>query len=378
MSGLPIVKPLGRVHSYVNRQGLARQHGVCARHQNTRSKSNSTCGVDHTGPGCHGLCTTARRVSDKSVRSAPGIAEVGPAREAGCKVAVHEEAARGARTPENALCPAGQGAHWPPACEPWRSAQRAHAAASLDELPAGQGAHAALPAAEEVPGEQGMHAALPRREGGPGGSTASMPRCPPQKRSLPCTAWQRRCRRGQKLPAGHGVQALSLLGEKVPGRAGLAAAGHELAACGAAVGGTGADWLRAGRWRSRRRSWGMPAAEAATGGQARGACTRHAGYSSRMRERAGLPQAPLASGWLGQQWRQGPAGACCVAQQAVRPLSRAPLRLSKNKLWRYGHRYVTKSERVRTDMTVSSLAAIHKHPQGRLVRQQALSAQAGL
>ena len=74
----------------------------------------------------------------------------------------------------------------------------------------------------------------------------------------------------------------------------------------------------------------------------------------------------------------GPAGACCVAQQAVRPLSRAPLRLSKNKLWRYGHRYVTKSERVRTDMTVSSLAAIHKHPQGRLVRQQALSAQAGL
>ena len=215
MSGLPIVKPLGRVHSYVNRQGLARQHGVCARHQNTRSKSNSTCGVDHTGPGCHGLCTTARRVSDKSVRSAPGIAEVGPAREAGCKVAVHEEAARGARTPENALCPAGQGAHWPPACEPWRSAQRAHAAASLDELPAGQGAHAALPAAEEVPGEQGMHAALPAAKEVPGehGKHAALPAAEAVPalhgvaEALPA---------GQKLPAGHGVQALSLLGEKVP------------------------------------------------------------------------------------------------------------------------------------------------------------------
>ena len=169
--------------------------------------------------------------------------------------------------PENALCPLGQGAHAPPACEPWPSAQGAHAPPPLEELPAGQGVHApplppqGAPAAEELPGAQGVHAALPAAE--------AVPALHGMAEALPA---------GQKLPAGHGVQAPLLLGEKVP-----ATQAWQL---------QGTSWLPAEQlWEALEHTgsgqevgaggWGVHAAEAATGGQARGVCARNAGYSSR-------------------------------------------------------------------------------------------------
>ena len=169
-----------------------------------------------------------------------------------------------------------------------------------------------LPAAEELPGAQGVHAALPAAE--------MVPTAQGVGEALPA---------GQALPAGHGVQALSLLGEKVP-----AAQAWQL---------QGTSWLPAEQlWEALEHTgsgqevgaggWGVPAAEAATGGQARGVGARRAGYSSRKKERSELTAGAVDQRMARAAVEAGAAGACCIAQQAVRPLSRAPLRCSKVKL----------------------------------------------
>ena len=214
--------------------------------------------------------------------------------------------------PDNALCPAGQAAHRPPACEPWRAGQGAHAPPPLEELPAGQGAHAVLPAADELPGAQGVHAALPAAE--------ELPALHGVAEALPA---------GQKLPAGHVVQAPLLLGEKVP-----AAQAWQL---------QGTSWLPAEQlWEALEQTgsgqeagaggWGVPATEAATWGHARGVRAGYAGISSGKKERIELTAVAVDQRVARAAVEAGPAGACCVAQQAVRPLSRAPLRHSKIKL----------------------------------------------
>ena len=151
----------------------------------------------------------------------------------------------------------------------------AHASPPLDELPAGQGVHAAqAPAADELPGQQGVHAALPAAETAPTGQGAAA--------ALPA---------GQELPAGHEVQAMWPPGEKVP-----PGQGRQLPATGCLP----AEQFKvvrvqpgAGLDSAWGRSWGAPAT--GTCSLRPGTAVTAGGRRAKARD-VSLPQAPSTSG----------------------------------------------------------------------------------